>query len=137
MGFIPVLGLVGGFVAGFLLFYRFPIPPDWASAYSPYLSLAALAGLDTALGGIRAGIDGEFKDDIFVSGFVLNTLMAAGLAWLGDKIGVDLFLAAVVAIGTRVFLNVSIIRRHFLEKRARARLLAAESTSAAKEAHVA
>ena len=56
--------------------------------------------------------------DILVSGFVLNTMMAAGLAFLGDKIGVDLFLAAVVALGTRVFLNLSLIRRYYLTKAA-------------------
>ena len=41
-----------------------------------------------------------------------------GLAFLGDKIGVDLFLAAVVALGTRVFLNLSLIRRYYLTKAA-------------------
>ena len=83
--------------------------------------IATLAGLDTLLGGIRAGIEGRFQDDIFISGFVLNTLLGAALAYLGDRIGVDLFLAAVVALGSRVFLNVSLIRRYYLTKLALAR----------------
>ena len=117
-GWYPVVGALVGFVLGLTLFGIFRVPPEVASSYAPYLSLATLAALDTTLGGIRAGIDGLFQDDVFVSGFVLNTLLAAGLAYLGDKIGVDLFLAAVVALGTRVFLNLSLIRRHYLTRAA-------------------
>jgi len=41
-------------------------------------------------------------------------LLAALLAYLGDQIGVDLFLAAVVTLGGRMFLNLSLIRRYYL-----------------------
>lgn len=113
---LPILGVIGGFGLGMLIFSALHIPGEVAAAYVPYLSLATLAGLDTILGGIRAGIEGRFQDDIFVTGFLLNTLLAAGLAYFGDKIGVDLFLAAVVALGSRVFLNISLIRRYYLTK---------------------
>jgi small basic protein len=104
---LPLVGLLVGF-----LIYWVPVrvPSDWAA----YLSLATLAGLDSIFGGIRAGIEGKFHDDIFLSGFVVNTFLAALLAYLGDQIGVDLFLAAVVALGGRVFLNLSLIRRYLL-----------------------
>ncbi len=124
---LPAVGLCIGFIIGVLLFTQANISGELASVYAPYLSLAALAGVDTALGGIRAGLQGQFQDDIFASGFVLNTLTAAGLAYLGDKIGVDLFLAAVVALGGRVFLNISIIRRHILSRRTLRRAEAASS----------
>jgi small basic protein len=113
---LPFGGIVAGFIVGLAAFTVIKVPGDMASTIAPYLSLATLAGLDTLLGGIRAGIEGRFQDDIFVSGFALNTVLAAGLAYLGDKIGVDLFLAAVVALGTRVFLNLSLIRRYYLTK---------------------
>jgi len=97
---------------GFFIFYFVPLalPSD----YAPYLSLATLSGLDSILGGIRAGIEGKFHVDVFVSGFIFNTLLAALLAYLGDQIGVDLFLAAVVTLGGRMFLNLSLIRRYYL-----------------------
>ncbi|MBI2843731.1 MAG: small basic family protein [Armatimonadetes bacterium] len=112
MSWLPVFGLV----AGFLIVYGtdIRIPPNFAS----YLSLATLAGLDSIFGGIRAGIEGKFHDDIFASGFLVNTLLAALLAYIGDQIGVDLFLAAVVVLGGRVFLNLSLIRRYWLTKAA-------------------
>lgn len=114
MLWLPFVGLIIGFAI-----YWLPIklPPDYAS----YLSLATLAGLDSIFGGIRAGIEGKFHDDIFISGFAVNTCLAAGLAFLGDQIGVDLFLAAVVALGGRVFLNLSLIRRYWLTQTAMSR----------------
>src|ERR1035437_1312381 len=103
----PVVGLLIGFMIYFL---PVRVPSNW----SAYLSLATLAGLDSICGGIRAGIEGKFHDDIFISGFAVNTILAAGLAYLGDQIGVDLLLAAVVCLGGRVFLNLSLIRRYWL-----------------------
>jgi small basic protein len=108
---LPVLGLLGGYIAAY--FTEITVPPYWG----PYLSLAALAGLDAICGGIRAGLEGKFSDDIIVTGFAMNTLLAAALAYLGDRIGVDLFLAAVVLLGGRVFLNLSLIRRYWLTQR--------------------
>jgi small basic protein len=116
MAWLPIAGVVAGFIAGLVGFSLVRVPPELAGQYAPYLSLATLAGLDTVFGGIRAGIEGRFQDDIFVSGFLLNTLLAVGLGYLGDRIGVDLFLAAVIALGTRVFLNLSLIRRYYLTR---------------------
>jgi small basic protein len=108
---VPIVGGTAGFVAVYVS--KLTLPDGLAS----YLSLAALAGLDSICGGIRSGLEGKFHDDIFLSGFVMNTLLAAALAYLGDRIGVDLFLAAVVMLGGRVFLNLSLIRRFWLTNR--------------------
>ena len=107
MVWLPVLGLAICFSVYWMPFR----PPD---EYASYLSLAALAGLDSVFGGIRAGIEGKFHDDIFMSGFVANTLLAGLLTYIGDLIGVELYIAAVVALGGRVFLNLSLIRRYLL-----------------------
>jgi len=108
--YIPFIGLALGF--SLVYFSQASIPPQFAS----YLALAALAGLDSVCGGIRAGFEGKFHDDIFLSGFLMNALLAGALAYLGDRIGVDLFLAAVVLLGGRVFLNLSLIRRYWLNQ---------------------
>ncbi|MCE5324156.1 small basic family protein [bacterium] len=104
---LPLVGLALGFT---IYWAPIRVPSDFAA----YLSLATLAGLDSVFGGVRAGIEGKFHDDIFISGFVMNTLLAAGLAYLGDQIGVDIYMAAVVVLGWRVFLNLSLIRRYWL-----------------------
>ncbi|MFQ3549665.1 MAG: small basic family protein [Armatimonadota bacterium] len=108
MFWLPLVGLITGFLIVWK--FSFSIPPQYGS----YLSLATLAGLDAIFGGIRAGIEGKFHDDIFISGFIVNTLLAALLAYLGDQIGVELYTAAVIVLGGRVFLNLSLIRRYWL-----------------------
>jgi small basic protein len=102
-----------GLAIGFIGFW-FVGPDKFPADYASYLSLATLAGLDSIFGGIRAGLEGKFHHDIFLSGFIANTLLAVGLAYLGDQMDLDLFLAAVVALGGRIFLNLSLIRRYWL-----------------------
>lgn len=104
----PLVGLAIGFIAVYLA--NITVPTDWAY----YFAVAALAGLDTVIGGIRAGIEDKFKADVFISGFLVNTLLAVLLVYLGEQIGVELYIAAVVAIGSRIFLNLSLIRRYWL-----------------------
>lgn len=109
MIWLPVVGFLAGFFV--IWFKNVTIPSEYAS----YLSLATIAGIDTILGGIRSGLEGRFQSDIFLSGFLVNTVMAALLAYFGDQIGVqDLYLAAVVVLGWRIFLNLSLIRRYVL-----------------------
>ncbi len=109
---LPITGLVSGVVLGMAAFnyFHWSVPAQFAI----YLSIAALAALDTVCGGIRAGIEGRFQNDIFVSGFVLNTLLAAALVWFFDHLGINLALVAVLVLGSRVFNNLSLIRRFYL-----------------------
>ena len=51
---------------------------------------------------------------IFISGFITNTLVAVALTFVGDRLGIDLYLVALFAFGLRIFQNVALIRRHFL-----------------------
>ena len=106
----PLIGVTFGFSA--VYFSQYTLSPMFA----PYLSIAVLAALDAICGGIRAALEGKFTDGIFITGFIINTVLAALLAWIGDKIGVDIVLAAVVMIGGRIFLNLSLIRRLLLTK---------------------
>jgi len=81
-----------------------------------YLAVACLAGFDTICGGIRSGLEGKFHNDVFVTGFISNMAIAFFLAWLGDQIGINLYLAAVLVLGSRIFTNLSLIRRFILTK---------------------
>lgn len=79
-----------------------------------YLAVACLAGLDTVLGGIRSAYDNNFQNDVFVTGFVANTVIAFLIAWLGDQIGINLYLVVALVMGMRIFNNLSLIRRFVL-----------------------
>ncbi|HHW44061.1 DUF1290 domain-containing protein [Desulfofundulus thermobenzoicus] len=107
---LAVLGLGLGVLLGL------NIPLVLPQAYAKYLSVAALAALDSVFGGIRAAMEDHFDNSIFITGFFSNALLAAGLAFIGERLGIDLYLAAVVAFGVRLFQNLAIIRRHLLKK---------------------
>ncbi|WP_096199266.1 small basic family protein [Bacillus sp. FJAT-45350] len=105
---LPILGLLIGILLGF--FTEFRIPDE----YSNYLSIAVLAALDTLFGGIRAHLQNTFEGNVFLTGFFFNIILAAGLAFLGVHLGVDLYLAAIFAFGVRLFNNIAVIRRILL-----------------------
>ena len=108
---LEIIGLVAGLLVG--LFAPWTIPSQW----SLYVAAGLLAALDSALGGFRARIKGEFNLHVFLSGTVGNAAIAAFLTWLGQKLGIPLYLAAVVVFGTRMFQNFAEIRRQLLTSR--------------------
>jgi len=98
------------------LFIGFQMPILLPVAMVKYMSIGVLAALDSVLGGIRAYMEDAFDNTIFISGFIVNSLLAAGFAYLGDRLGLELYLAAVVVFGVRLFQNLGIIRRYLLKK---------------------
>jgi small basic protein len=105
---LPLVGLLAGVLLGLLLQVQVSFE------LARYSAVAILAALDSVLGAVRAELDGNYDNRIFVSGFVVNTLVAVLLTFVGDRLGLDLYLVALVAFGLRIFQNVAIIRRHFL-----------------------
>ena len=108
---LPIACLLVGIVIGFIL----NVGP-LSGPTGVYLAVACLAGLDTVCGGIRTGLEGKFHNDVFITGFVSNIVIAFFLAWLGDRIGINLVLVAALVLGTRIFTNLSLIRRFVLTK---------------------
>lgn len=107
---LPLLGLILGIALGILTDIQIP------AVYENYLSIAVLAALDTMFGGIRAQLQQVYDDKVFITGFFFNIALAAGLAFLGVHIGVDLYLAAIFAFGVRLFQNIAVIRRILIVK---------------------
>ena len=105
---LELIGLLVGLAVGFLS--PWSLPAQW----SLYVAAGLLAALDSALGGYRARLTGEFRLGVFLSGTLGNAAIAAFLTWLGQRLGIPLYLAAVVVFGTRMFQNFAEIRRHLL-----------------------
>lgn len=105
---LPFLGIILGIVLGLVLPIQIP------SNYASYMSIAVLAALDSVFGGIRASLENKFETDIFISGFFGNAFLAAGLAYIGDRLDVPIYLAAIFTFGMRLFQNFAAIRRYFL-----------------------
>ena len=105
---IAAVGLVLGILAGLFLE---PTVPLWLQ---PYLPIAVVAALDAVFGGLRALLDGIFDDKVFVVSFISNVVIASGIVYLGDRLGVggQLSTGVIVVLGIRIFTNVAAIRRH-------------------------
>jgi small basic protein len=107
---IAIFGIIIGLVVGFYLPITFPM------IYSAYTSVALLAAIDSVFGAIRASLENKFNSTIFVTGFIGNAVIAGLLAYIGDKMGVPLYYAAIFTFGSRLFQNFAIIRRMLIVK---------------------
>ena len=90
--------------------------PMISYTYSSYLAIAVIAALDSVFGGINSVINKNFDLKIFVTGFFGNAVLAILLTILGQKLNVDIYLAAIVVFGGRMFINLAMIRRYFVDK---------------------
>ena len=90
--------------------------PIISYTYSSYLAIAIIAALDSVFGGISAVIKKNFDLKIFLSGFFGNALLSIALTYLGEKLNVDIYLAAIIVFVGRMFLNLGVIRRYYVEK---------------------
>lgn len=90
--------------------------PIISYTYSSYLAIAIVAALDSIFGGISSVINKRFDMKVFISGFFGNAILAILLTVLGEKLNVDIYLAAIVVFVWRMFNNLAIIRRYYVEK---------------------
>ena len=104
-----ILGCVIGAIIGTNL-------PTISYTYSGYLAIAIIAALDSVFGGITAVLKGNFDLKVFMSGFFGNAILSMLLTYLGEKLNVDIYLAAIVVFVGRMFTNLAIIRRHYIDK---------------------
>ena len=104
-----IIGCVLGAVIGINL-------PIISYTYSTYLAIAIIAALDSVFGGITGVLKGEFDFKVFISGFFCNAILSMLLTYLGTKLNVDIYLAAIVVFVGRMFLNLTIIRKYYIDK---------------------
>ena len=90
--------------------------PIISYSYSSYLAIAIIAALDSVFGGIAGTLKGEFNFKVFISGFFCNSILSMLLTYLGNKLNVDIYLAAIVVFVGRMFINLTIIRKYYIDK---------------------
>lgn len=107
------IAILIGCIAGVLIGMNAPII---SYTYSSYLAIAVVAALDSVFGGITSVINKKFDLKIFITGFFGNAILAILLTILGQKLNVDIYLAAIVVFVGRMFVNLAIIRRYYVDK---------------------
>lgn len=107
------IAIILGCIIGALIGGKAPVI---SYTYSSYLSIAIIAALDTVFGGISSVVKGNFDLKIFLSGFFGNSILSIALTYLGNKLNVDIYLAAIIVFVGRMFTNLAIIRRYYIDK---------------------
>jgi len=105
-----LIGLSAGLVIGLIFNITYPLE------YSFYITMGLLAAMDSVVGAIRAHLEGKYNNIIFVTGFLTNAALAGLLTFVGDKLGVPLYYAAILVFGGRLFNNLAACRRIAIEK---------------------
>jgi len=111
-------GILIGIIIGFQIQYSIPL------AYTKYTAVVLIGILDALFGAIRAETTkDQYSAPIFITGLAFNIILAVIITYLGEKLGLDLYLAATVVFTFRIFSNVGITRRailqNFFDKRKR------------------
>lgn len=108
---VGILILLVFAICGILAGSNFVIP----YSYSSYIAVAILACLDSVFGALVASLEKKFRMNTFLSGFFGNAIIAMFLVYLGEKLNVELYLAAVIVFGGRLLNNFSSIRRDTID----------------------
>ena len=106
-----LLGLALGVALGIVT------PGYIPKSYAPYFSVALMSGLDTVFGGLRAAMENRYENTVFLSGFFVNMLVAVFFCSAGTLLIIDFYLIVILVLGMRVFNNLAIIRRLYLEEK--------------------
>ena len=105
-----LLGILIGIIIGLSIDVTIPIE------YVKYTAVTIISILDALFGAIKAEVGKEeYHQHIFLTGLAFNTVLALGITLLGERLGLDLYLAVTVVFIMRIFANLGIARRGLLE----------------------
>jgi len=105
-----LIGILIGIIIGFQINYSIPLE------YTKYTAVVLIGILDALFGAIRAeATKDQYNALIFITGLIFNIILAVIITYLGEKLGLDLYLAATVVFTFRIFSNVGITRRAMLQ----------------------
>ena len=107
-----IIAIIIGCVLGALFGIFAPTIPY---EYSKYTAVAIMAAFDSVVGAITSIQQKNFKMKIFVSGFFSNALIAIVFTMFGERLDVDISLAAIFVFVQRIFKNLSSMRRYMIE----------------------
>ena len=100
-----IIGLAAGIALGLVFNIAYPLE------YSFYITMGLLAAMDSVVGALRSHLEGKYSSLIFITGFLTNAALAGILTFVGEKLGIPLYYAAILVFGGRLFNNLAAIRR--------------------------
>ena len=109
-----MIGAIVGVIAGIELAFVFDI--NIPNEYSVYSAAAILAVLDSVIGAIVSIGEKKFNLKILTVGIICNGIVAIFMVYIGNLIGLELILAAIVWFGAKILKKISIIQKFLLNK---------------------
>lgn len=105
-----LLGTLIGIIIGLSINFTIPIE------YIKYTAVIIIGILDALFGAVKAEVSKEeYNSTLFTTGLIFNIILALGITLLGERLGLDLYLAVTVVFIFRIFSNLGIVRRAFLD----------------------
>lgn len=105
-----ILGIILGVLIGIAAPLTIPVE------FARYTAVGIIGILDSILGAAKADLQGQYQSSIFISGLLTNMALAIAITFIGDRIGIDLYLAVLVAFTIRMLANLGVIRYSFLTR---------------------
>ena len=106
-----IFGLVIGIVIGINTNYSIP------DEYIKYTAVMTIAIIDFLLSAIKSEVKkSEYNAQVIFTGLLYNLGLAVGITYLGEKLGLDLYLAASIYFIFHIFTNTNEIRKIMLNK---------------------
>lgn len=100
-----LIGILTGILIGIGIDFTIPIE------LVKYTAVTIIGVLDTLFSALKLDVQNKEQDYItFLSGFIFNIILALGITLLGEKLGLDLYLAATVVFTFRIFSNLGMIQ---------------------------
>ncbi|MFH1284042.1 MAG: small basic family protein [Candidatus Peregrinibacteria bacterium] len=105
------IGILVGIIIGLNLSYAIPIE------FIKYTAVLIVAILDSLFGAIKAEVIKEesYSPLIFLTGLLLNAIIAVAITLLGEKLGIELYLAVAIVFIIRIFSNLGVVRREVVK----------------------
>lgn len=106
---LPVIGLCIGLALGFFC------PGLIPAGLTQYAAVFVIVLLDSIIWAICSKIKGEFTNMEFVTMTLVNAVAAILVTYIGNLLGLELYLAAIIYFGVRMLQNITQIRRYLLK----------------------
>lgn len=106
-----LLGILVGIIIGLSVNLTIPVE------YIKYTAVIIIGILDALFGAVKAQEtpQEEYNSTIFLVGLLFNIILALAITLLGERLGLDLYLAVTVVFTLRIFSNLSLVRRTLID----------------------
>lgn len=106
-----IAGIILGIILGITFGFAIPIE------YTKYSAIVIVGILDALFGAVKADITKEdYNLSLFLTGLSFNIILALLITFMGEKMGLELYLAVAVVFIFRIFSNLGIVRRAIIKK---------------------